>query len=848
MAISFPSSPSTGQKFTHGNKVWTWDGNSWKGGVSSGGDAGTLDSLNSTQFLRSDTDTSTTGKLGIGTTSPSQKLDVAGTTKAEQYLLDAIAKDISDTAVDVFVYDTRKDSDGGAWRKRTEYTSWYNETLNTATRGSRKEFPAVAVIVAESNQVTIYDGDDPDMPMWMVFNSGDTSSGHTYFEFWATSSSAATRTVFALNGLLAVGVNGSVYSGMASANFIDDSGYQKRAYGNQTVNMSYPISGRFIKNTSGYVNSGGIVNAYVNDIVMTVLPNAPIDTSTGLPVPTIAVATNGGTSLIKDDGSVVDILNRSNNRTMRVAFDRQGRLFIHDAHPAVSGYGAVVQFNTLPSGDVTTTSNYHADGDVLYDANYNGWNLPRSINNNYLGFNAISAGDGELALGTYQAGFARLYYTEGGDGIAAFYGSDHASYYAPRNIKGVFLAETNTTSLTTSVELNDDVDMLDSSLWSSSADGVDWSVSGQVTITEQNGSDRSITRNIPTIIEGKYYRVEIEYTNATTSGSGNRIYFASGTYYVLQTASVPTTKVFYAKAGSGQHLGVLLSSTNATTTILRMSVKEVDFDRHRSPLGSAGGPVGLIVNGTVTKTPVATGADLVGYSGWSTSNYLEQPYNSELDFGTGDFCVMGWVKGGSVGRTVFSRGYYTGGAYVGSQIYLQSLSGNWTLRVSDDGFVSTDNISGNPVQNEWTLVAGVRSGNNLMLYENGVLTGSGSVVNAAASLDNVNGTLLVGNSHSLGGSYDGSLALLRISATAPSPEQIKKIYEDEKFLFQENAKATLYGSSDAVTALAYDDSTELLHVGTSAGRSVFRGLRRIDNTTDAVGAAISASNGMVAED
>ena len=62
--------------------------------------------------------------------------------------LTAISSSISDTAVDVFVYDTRKDSDGGAWRKRTKHTSWYNETLNTSTRGSRKEFPAVAVIVA----------------------------------------------------------------------------------------------------------------------------------------------------------------------------------------------------------------------------------------------------------------------------------------------------------------------------------------------------------------------------------------------------------------------------------------------------------------------------------------------------------------------------------------------------------------------------------------------------------------------------------------------------------------------------------------------------------------------------
>ena len=92
------------------------------------------------------------------------------------------------------------------------------------------------------------------------------------------------------------------------------------------------------------------------------------------------------------------------------------------------------------------------------------------------------------------------------------------------------------------------------------------------------------------------------------------------------------------------------------------------------------------------------------------------------------------------------------------------------------------------------------------------------------------------------------LALLRISATAPTAEQIAKIYEDEKVLFQENAQATLYGSSDAVTALAHDDATNLLHVGTSAGRSVFQGLRRVDNTTTAVGTAISASNSLVVEE
>ena len=66
-------------------------------------------------------------------------------------------------------------------------------------------------------------------------------------------------------------------------------------------------------------------------------------------------------------------------------------------------------------------------------------------------------------------------------------------------------------------------------------------------------------------------------------------------------------------------------------------------------------------------------------------------------------------------------------------------------------------------------------------------------------------------------------------------------------LFQENAACTLYGSSDAVTALAYDEVTERLHVGTSSGRSDFQGLRRINNTTTAVTTAISAHDEFIVE-
>ena len=107
--------------------------------------------------------------------------------------------------------------------------------------------------------------------------------------------------------------------------------------------------------------------------------------------------------------------------------------------------------------------------------------------------------------------------------------------------------------------------------------------------------------------------------------------------------------------------------------------------------------------------------------------------------------------------------------------------------------------------------------------------------------------LWIGIRHSETAPMTGKLALFRYSKSAPSATQVKKMYEDEKFLFQENAACTLYGSSDAVTSLAHDKVTDRLHVGTSSGRSDFQGLLRINNTTTAVTTAISAHDEFIIE-
>jgi len=254
---------------------------------------------------------------------------------------------------------------------------------------------------------------------------------------------------------------------------------------------------------------------------------------------------------------------------------------------------------------------------------------------------------------------------------------------------------------------------------------------------------------------------------------------------------------------------------------------------------------GLGVHGSITKTAVATGADVVGYSGFSNSNYLEQPYNADLNFGTGDFCVMAWVKTSEVGTDyiVDARDATNTEGFVA---FLDG-SGTFSLQTKASSTASTVYGATNIANGVWHHVVGVVSniGKTISLYIDGSLDNSGSVT--ARSIGGLNDVTVIGAGFDKSGSFAGSLALIRISATAPTADQIAKIYEDERHLFQEDAKATLTGSSDAVTALAHDPDTNLLHVGTSGGRSVFQGLRRVDETATAVTTAISAVDGLVVE-
>jgi hypothetical protein len=351
-----------------------------------------------------------------------------------------------------------------------------------------------------------------------------------------------------------------------------------------------------------------------------------------------------------------------------------------------------------------------------------------------------------------------------------------------------------------------------------------------------------------TLEVGKTYIYQVTRVSGSRPGYARIGTTPSGDFYVSKTLSSGTSSNTFVATSTTAYISLQVNGGSDGDNVVFDNVSVRLAEEDRSVNGN-----GLQVFGTVTKSAVSSGADLVAYSGFSASNYLEQPYNSDLDFGTGDFSIITWAKtNGSVNnnQTLFNMGYYSGSTWE-YWIALQILGSNGNIRfaTAENGAFTTEDAAVDADTGTWTCLAAVRRNGVLEVYKDGTFLSSDSGTVRDLTIDaNAKsriGLQLDGGSTSV--ADDTSIALLRVSATAPSPEAIKRIYEDEKVLFQENAKAVLYGASDAVTALAFDDTTNLLHVGTSAGRSVFQGLRRVDNTTTGVTTAISASNGLVVD-
>jgi len=803
-----------------------------------------------------------------------QDPESANLTNVQIENIDKIKAEMNLGASCLFVYDTRKDSDGGAWRYKCKDSSWYNEEF-TSQRGSKKQFPAVALIVGHINFFMIMDLDDPNCPMWMAgwqYLGGAGSGSST--NWWGGSGDVLGVT--AVNGQIGICFSTSVRLFNFPKDRIDL--WYTPAIG------QYGIPGGIAERNIKYVAWQEETDDYMQlstsgmrNIASRVLPGASIDRETGLPRPTFVVCHDAGIDIITDQQR--EGINKEHFRINRSSDDNVHRV-------SISKYGHIYQamdmgsvFVNFPRSDdwsgnpAYATRIYGGSGNNTGEKpNLSTWGGIRGVVATKDGFAAHGDTSGSSAftggLNIVVEPFANdgsIYPGEAENGLDTALGmvavarTDSNSGYVVGDARMSLMCQTVTDdfgvgSVTASESFNEEFSNNDNS-WSF-ADNSGGGISGG-TMTIKNITSARATLNNWGGTQGGSYVAEVYITTNGSSGSllldddGAGAGVGSNTIYMNSTSvggAGQTGRFVFNFTRTASSRLRFMRNTGGDFVIdhLRIAKREV-FDG-----GYGRNNAGII--GTLTRERVAPGADLMAYRGFSSTGYILQAHNSDLNFGTGNWCYYWWMKpnNSSNGTVIFSRHAVSTGSNTRVMVYFNS--DRVRFDVTESGGSSYHGMApgnGNHLTNrDWMFCAIVRRGNGYELWINGRVEQS-HTANSTSDGSQTDGeaVLRIGEDpHTGGENLKMWIALLRASATAPSETQMRKIYSDEKKLFTENAKCTLIGNDEQLNALAYDEDNDILYAGTDTGRSDFRGLCRINSTNNAITAALSAANGYVAEE
>jgi len=875
----------------------------------------------------------------------------------------------------MFIYDTSKDSDGGAWTERCQHTSWWNEPINgkwlgpqeseTAARavsgattgdyfqrtsdgrfyslnagggitevfrGNKRDFPRLAGIVAEASSVTIYDLTEPGRPMWMRFISIANQSALGW-----SGSSPPVGAVNVLNSIIAIGGHNI---GVVMFNFARDD-TRLADHGNWSL-VNRRISDR--NSYPGYYatahDTAIIANRNVNAVAMTVLPDAPVDPVTGLRVPTIAVATNGGVSVIRHTGVIE---NKGYNSLIcnSVVFD--GPYLLVGGIAPNSFWGAWVW--DLRDGSVVDYGRYGVGGVVA------------SLNNNISNPQVRRFGEEYAAIQNAGVNLLRQNKSASTRALLTRIANTHNTGWMTGDIRRCFLSDTEVGSVTGPELVTNGTFDAGTTGWTAvspnNGNGVtfSWDGSGAMSMVRGSATDNSIGSPGQTIsvVPGRRYRLGFSASTGNVASVGS----PAGVLFCPPGQRVE--RVFLATA-SQFTFWFLPEVPNTSASVDNISVREVVADRSYRAAGAS-------ITGTLTRAQLASSTSLVGYSGFSAANYLREPYSADLDFGTGEWTGSAWVNipatlplsnfpvtgpnlvtnGGFDADTNWTKGTgisISGGSLVFSSAAVPqgasqtgiALKRGFAYLVTIDAAITTGSDIRVRIGNASdTLDVGVANGSNSRVIAvplvpnndnwsvsifgaNGpavtatfdnlsiVELGPAAIFDRAAAsgprlrlgvdaagrltatafdgtttrtvtttaayntatwlkarvnyttdgtlailvngrevaatrgaplltLNNASAVLTIGNSFALDAPFPGSIALLKLGATVPTPEQATFMFEQEKQLFRAGALCVL-PDSGALVDMAYDDATDRWVAMSAANESYWTGLVR--NSVQAV--------------
>jgi len=664
----------------------------------------------------------------------------------------------------------------------TTYQANTGTSVTETFRGNTAEAPALPLLVAEAARLVIYAGDQPGRPMWAVIvTSGALAVGN-------------------INGIAAL--NGSIQvAGSSGLGRIDLAADFIRVRTSAAVTRQNSIATR---NTAALLPEAGpavIVNSGVNAVAMTVLPDAPFDPVTGLQIPTIAVATAGGVSVIRHDGTVVTPLGGLN------------RVFFRENGDIITGDSASTELIR-----VAFAPRYAADFTTIYAVTAT---LPPVGPN--LGKNAIAGGRGRFAVATNSGvHIARENRSTTTATLVATIQSLFNTGYMTGDIRRCLLSSNVVGSISSPELVTNGTFDVNTAGWTGS--NATLSVVGaalRITVTANGAANGS--RAI-TCVVGTAYLASMQVTADAVTGnmslsvgtalggaSTATVALASGTG-TISVAFIATTTAHFVSATAAA--GALAAETFDVDNI---SVREVIADRsyRNQPLS---------IFGTLTTAVVGAGCDLVAYSGFSAANYAQQPFSADLDFGVADWTAAAFVNiptGNVAAATILARSFSSG-----PSITFGITSGNLLTASVFDG-TTTRTVTSAVAYNSATPIkarVSYRTDGSLTLLVNAVQVGQ-TIGAPLLTLNNASAVLTVGNNRDLNAAFPGSITLVKLGATVPTTEQAQWMYAQEAAMFQAGAKCVL-PDSNAIIDLAYDDLTDQWNAITSANESTFTGLVR----------------------
>lgn len=473
-------------------------------------------------------------------------------------------------------------------------------------RGNKADFPRLAGIVAESQSLTIYDLTEAGRPMWMRFAGGPLLLG------------VNVSSIAASNAALCVGQSNGLFETYLTRDFM-----RFRQSGNlreQTLISSRLSNSMAVTGSAAYIASNT-----VNAVAMTVLPDAPLDPVTGLAVPTIAVGTGNGPSVIRHDGVVTNPYG-SNLSSPNISFGSRGEVIFHIGENGknyrVSLPPYTSNFSYIDSPITPVQAIYPINSSVNRVNTKRQAAIRVNATNGLFLFRDNGAGSRSsagLITNTFNTGHMH------GDIRRAYLADIEAGSVSSTELVTNGSFDTSLSGWTLSQTVTASLPVWSAGAMKLVSDGTGFSIADQnITTVANKRYSFTLTSTYPGA--GSF-----EVRVGTTQGAQdllaiqNIISSGASTYTFVATG---TTSWIRIRTGSNNATGYLVDS---------ISVREVIADRSYK---AATAPLA----GALTKSAVASAAQLVAFSGFDNLDYVREPYSTDLDFGTGDWSVGAWLN------------------------------------------------------------------------------------------------------------------------------------------------------------------------------------------------------------